>query len=110
MFPVGDITQLIGKNLCVANLGIDVSVRMSVNPIVGAGVGNVATQLHSESSIDKAVTKLWCSCCSKFLNMSFFLNNNVEKIHQINKPHNFFFTDLSTFVCLLRKRTNVKTI
>ena len=43
MFLVGDITQLIGENLCVANLGIDVSMRMTVNPIVNAGVGNIVT-------------------------------------------------------------------
>ena len=57
MFLVGYISQLIGKNLCVANLGIDVSMRMSVNPIVNAGVGNVVAQLHSESTINKAVAE-----------------------------------------------------
>ncbi len=56
MFSVGYISQLIGKNLCVANLGVDVSMRMSVNPIVNAGVGIIVAQLHSESTFDKAVT------------------------------------------------------
>ena len=61
MFLVGYISQLIGENLCVANLGIDVSMRMSVNPLVDARVGNVVAQLHSESTINKAVAKFWCS-------------------------------------------------
>ena len=100
MFSVGDISQLIGKNLCVANMRIDVSMRMSVNPIVNAGVGIIVAQLHSESTFDKAVTELRCSCCSIFLNMSYFLNNSAAKVHKINELH-IFFTDISTFVCLL---------
>ncbi len=87
MFSVGYISQMIGKNLCVANLGIDVLMRMSVNPIVNAGVGNVVAQLHSESTFDKAVSKYWCGCCSIILNMSYFLNNNAAKIHKMNKLH-----------------------
>ena len=43
MFLVGDITQLIGENVSVANMRVDVSMRMSVNPIVNAGVGNIVT-------------------------------------------------------------------
>ncbi len=82
MFTVGDITQLIGEDLCVANLCVDVSVRMSVKIVVDAGVGNIVAQLHSKSSIDKAVTKLWYSC-SIFLNMSYYLNNSTAK----NKLH-----------------------
>ena len=61
MFLVGYISQLIGKNLCVANMRIDVSMRMTVNPIVDAGDGNVVAQFHSESTIYKAVAKFWCS-------------------------------------------------
>ena len=57
MFSVGYISQLIGKNLCVANLGIDVSMRMTVNPIVNTGDGNVVAQFHSESTIYKAVAE-----------------------------------------------------
>ena len=87
MFLVGYISQLIGKNLCVANMRIDVSMRMSVNPLVDARVGNVVAQLHSESSIDKAVSKYWCGCCSIILNMSYFLNNSAAKVHKMNKLH-----------------------
>ena len=58
MFSMGDITQLIGKDVCVANMRVNVSMRMSVNPIVDAGVGTIVAQLHGKSSIDKAGTKL----------------------------------------------------
>ena len=102
MFSVGYISQLIGKNLCVVNLGIDVSMRMSVNPIVDARVGSIVAQFLSESSIDKAVTKLLCSCCSIFLNMSYFLNNSAAKIHKINKLHKLFYRYLNLCMALVK--------
>ena len=102
MFSVGYISQLIGKNLCVANMRIDVSMRMSVNPIVNAGVGNIVAQFHSESTINKAVSKYWCSCCSIILNMSYFLNNSAAKIHKINKLHKFFYGYLNLCMSLVK--------
>ena len=57
MFLVGDITRLIGENVSVANMRVDVSMRMSVNPIVNTGDGNVVAQFHSESTIYKAVAE-----------------------------------------------------
>ena len=99
---MGDITQLIGENVSVANMRIDVSMRMTVNPIVDAGVGNIVDQLHSESTIDKAVTKLLRTCCSIFLNMSYFLNNNTAKIHKINKLHKFFYRYLNLCMSLVK--------
>ena len=102
MFSVGYISQMIGKNLCVANLGINVSMRMSVNPIVDAGDGNVVAQFHSESTIYKAVAKYWCSCCSIILNMSYFLNNSAAKIHKINKLHKLFYRYLNLCMSLVK--------
>lgn len=57
MFSVGDITQLIGKNVSISNLCIDVSVRMTINPIIDVGFGHIITQFYGESTINEAVAK-----------------------------------------------------
>ena len=57
MLFVGDITQLIGKNVSISNLCIDVSVRMTINPIIDVGFGHIITQFYGESTINEAVTK-----------------------------------------------------
>ena len=44
MFSVGDITQLIGEDEGVANMRVNVAVRMSINPVVYVRVGNVVAQ------------------------------------------------------------------
>lgn len=61
MLSVGDITQLIGKNVSITNLCIDVSMRMTINPIIDVGFGYIITQFYGESTINEAVTKIWCS-------------------------------------------------
>lgn len=57
MLSVGDIIQLIGKNVSITNLCIDVSMRMTINPIIDVGFGHIITQFYGESTINEAVTK-----------------------------------------------------
>ena len=43
MLSVRNVNLLIGCDFCLANLSVDISMRMSVNPIVNTRIGNVIT-------------------------------------------------------------------
>lgn len=55
---MGDIAQLIGQDEGVADLRFDIAVRVSIDPVVYAAVGNIVTQLHGESAVDATADKL----------------------------------------------------
>ena len=55
---VGEIAELVGKDLCVTNLGIYIAMRVPINPIINPRIGDIVTQLNRKSSIDSASFEL----------------------------------------------------
>ena len=60
MFIVRYVTQLIGQYKSVTYLHFDVAMRMSINPVINAVIGNKRGQLNRECTIDGAVLKFCC--------------------------------------------------
>ena len=60
MFSVRYVAQLIGQYECVTYLRFDVAMRMSINPVINAVIGNKRAQLNREGTIDGAVLKFCC--------------------------------------------------
>ena len=58
MFSMKDVPQLVRNDTCVANLCIDIPMRVAVNPIVDARLCDVVSQFHSKSTIYQAVAEL----------------------------------------------------
>ena len=55
---VGEIAELVGKDLCVTNLGIYIAMRVPVNPVIYTRVSNIVTQFHRKCPIDSASFEL----------------------------------------------------
>ena len=55
---MGDIAQLIGQDEGVADLRFDIAVRVAIDPVVYAAVGDIVAQLHGESAVDGTADKL----------------------------------------------------
>ena len=60
MLTVGDVAQLVGENVCVADLGIYITVRMTVNPIVDVRGTDIIAQLHGKGTINVASAEFFC--------------------------------------------------
>ena len=55
---VGEIAELVGEDLRLADLGIYIAMRVPINPIINARIGNIVTQLNRKSSIDSSSFEL----------------------------------------------------
>ena len=55
---VGEIAELVGEDLRVADLGIYIAMRVPINPIINPRIGNIVTQFHRKSPIDSASLEL----------------------------------------------------
>ena len=59
MLIVIDVAQLVAHDSRVANHGVDIRVRMAVNPHINATVSNEITQFRGESPIQHRAFVLW---------------------------------------------------
>ena len=55
---VGEIAELVGEDLRVADLSIYIAMRVPVNPVINPRIGDIVTQLHRKSPIDSASFEL----------------------------------------------------
>ena len=55
---VGEIAELVGKDLRVTDLGIYIAMRVPVNPIIYTRISNIVTQLHRKCPVDSASFEL----------------------------------------------------
>ena len=51
MFIVINISHLITDYLCIAYCGVNVGMRMAVNPCINATVSNIVTKFCSKGSV-----------------------------------------------------------
>ena len=58
MLPMRYIAQLIGHNSSIAYLCINITMRVTVNPVINSTVGNIIAQFHGKGTIDGTATKL----------------------------------------------------
>ena len=55
---VGEIAEVVGEDLRVADLGIYIAMRVPVNPIIYTRIGNIVTQFHRKCPVDSASFEL----------------------------------------------------
>ena len=55
-----DIAKLVGEDIRLADLCVNVAMRVTINPVVDIRVHNIIAQLHRKRAIDRAASKLLC--------------------------------------------------
>ena len=55
-----DVAELVGENLRLADLRVDIAMRVTIDPIVDIRIRDIIAQLYRESTIDCASSKFLC--------------------------------------------------
>ena len=55
-----DVAELVGENLRLADLRVDIAMRVTIDPIVDIRIRDIIAQLYRESTIDRAASKFLC--------------------------------------------------
>ena len=53
-----DVAELVGENLRLADLRVDIAMRVTIYPIVYIRICDIIAQLHRKRAIDRAASKL----------------------------------------------------
>lgn len=55
---MGEVAELVRKDLRLANLHIDIAMRVTIDPIINSRIGNIISQLNRKGTIDSTAFEL----------------------------------------------------
>ena len=55
---MGAVAELVRKDLRLANLRIDIAMRVTIDPIINSRIGNIISQLNRKGTIDSTAFEL----------------------------------------------------
>ena len=57
-FAMGAVAKLIGENMRLANLRIDIAMRVTIDPVINSRISNIVSQLNRKGTIDSTAFEL----------------------------------------------------
>ena len=82
MLAMRDVAELVGDDLRLADLRINIAMRVTIDPIVDIRICDIIAQLHSKCAIDSAVTELLgCTLLRRHMVREYNLRFRIAFLH-----------------------------